>query len=55
MRKLPIQMRESCGLKFHEATLQAEPEQQAVLLIGLTCLSTTLDSRWSQSVNFFFL
>lgn len=46
-------MRERCGLKFHKATLQDELEQQASLLTGLTCLSTTLDSRGSQSVNFF--
>lgn len=30
MKKLSIQMRERCGLKFLKTTLQAEPEQQAV-------------------------
>lgn len=39
--KLPIQMRERCGLKFHKTTLQAEPEQWAVLLTRRICLSTT--------------
>lgn len=41
--------------KFHKSTLQAKPEQPAVLLTGLTCLSTTLESRRSQAVNFFAL
>lgn len=54
MKKLSIQMRERCGSKFLKTTLQAEPEQQAVLLTGPTGLHTTLDSRQNQSVNFFF-
>lgn len=53
IKKLAIQMRERCDLKFHKTTLQDELEQQASLLTRLTCLSTTLDSRGSQSVNFF--
>lgn len=53
IKKLAIQMWERCGTKFPKTALQEELEQQASLLTWLTCLSTTLDSRGSQSVNFF--